>query len=45
MLSRGYTGEPLAEEIPALSKTDWAISSLSTLVLILIFFIGILTGR
>lgn len=45
MLSRGYTGEPLADQIVKLSKTDWVISSLSTLVLILIYFIGILTGR
>jgi cobalt/nickel transport system permease protein len=45
MLSRGYNGEPLADQIVKLSKTDWMISSLSTLVLILVFFIGILTGR
>jgi len=45
MLSRGYNGEPLADQIVKLTKTDWVISSLSTLVLIFIFFIGILTGR
>jgi len=45
MLSRGYTGEPLADQIVTLSKTDWVISSVSTLILILIFCIGILTGR
>jgi cobalt/nickel transport system permease protein len=45
MLSRGYNGEPLADQIVAVSKTDWVIGSLSILVLLLVYFIGILTGR
>jgi cobalt/nickel transport system permease protein len=45
MLSRGYNGEPFEEQTGKFSMTDQWVLSVSLMVLIVIYFLGLITGR
>ena len=45
MLSRGYNGEPMDEPFPGFSSADRWLLAGSVLILIFVYFIGLLSGR
>ena len=45
MLSRGYNGEPVTEQIDSITHRDRIFLFLSTAVILLFLFAGIITGR